>query len=48
MVKRERKFYTKEFKEQVLTAYRNSDESVSRVAARFQVNLDTVSSWVYR
>jgi transposase-like protein len=48
MDKRERKFYSEELKEQVLTAYHNSDESVSKIAIRFQVNRDTVSSWVYR
>jgi transposase-like protein len=45
---RERKFYTKEFKERVLVAYDSSDESASKIARRFQVNLDTVKSWVYR
>jgi transposase-like protein len=48
MSKRERKFYSEEFKERVLTSYYNSNESVSMVASRFEVNRDTVSSWVYR
>ena len=48
MVKRERKFYSEEFKERVLTSYYNSNESVSMVASRFAVSRDTVSSWVYR
>jgi transposase-like protein len=48
MVKRERKFYSEEFKERVLTSYYNSNESVSTVACRFAVSRDTVSSWVYR
>ena len=48
MVRRERKFYSEEFKERVLTAYYNSNESVSMVASRFEVSRDTVSSWVYR
>ncbi|GHS96511.1 hypothetical protein FACS189421_01690 [Bacteroidia bacterium] len=48
MVNRERKFYSDEFKERVLTAYHNSDESVSKIALRFHVNRDTVGSWVYR
>jgi transposase-like protein len=48
MVRRERKFYLEEFKERVLAAYYNSNESVAMVAQRFQVNRDTVSSWVYR
>jgi hypothetical protein len=42
MVRRERKFYTEEFKEQVLAAYNNSDESATEIARRFQVNRDTV------
>jgi transposase-like protein len=45
---RERKCYTKEFKERVLSAYLNGNEPVSKVAIRFQVNRDTVASWVYR
>ena len=48
MVKRERKFYSEEFKERVLTSYYNSNESVSTVASRFAVSRDTVGSWVYR
>ncbi|MDR0429431.1 MAG: transposase [Tannerellaceae bacterium] len=48
MVRRERKFYSEEFKERVLAAYHNSNESVSMVARRFEVSRDTVSSWVYR
>ncbi|KAA6327558.1 hypothetical protein EZS27_023469 [termite gut metagenome] len=48
MVIRERKFYSKEFRERVLTAYYNSNESVSMIAHRFQVKQDTVNNWVYR
>ncbi|MDR1339705.1 MAG: transposase [Prevotellaceae bacterium] len=48
MVRRERKFYSEEFKERVLTAYYNSNESVSMIARRFDISKDTVSSWVYR
>ncbi|KAA6330932.1 hypothetical protein EZS27_020412 [termite gut metagenome] len=48
MVRRERKFYSKEFRERVLTAYYNSSESLAMIAHRFQVKQDTVSSWVYR
>jgi transposase-like protein len=48
MIKRERKNYTKEFKERVLSDYLNGNESVSKVALRYQVNRDTVASWVYR
>ena len=45
---RSRRFYTKEFKEKVLSAYNDSDESASEVSRRFGVSLDTVKSWVYR
>jgi transposase-like protein len=45
---RERRFYTEEFQEQVLCAYNSSDESASEIARRFQINHDTVKSWVYR
>ena len=48
MVKRERKFYSAELKEQALAAYHNSDESVSMIAQRFGIGRDTFSSWVYR
>ncbi len=48
MIRRERKFYSKEFRERVLTAYYNSNEPVDMIARRFQVKRDTVSSWVYR
>ena len=48
MIQRERKIYTKEFKERVLLDYQNGTESVSKVALRYQVNRDTVASWVYR
>ena len=45
MIRRERKFYSEEFRERVLTAYYNSNESVDMIARRFQVKRDTVSSW---
>jgi transposase-like protein len=48
MVSRERKFYSEEIKERVLTAYYNSNESVSMIAQRFDISRNTVSSWVYR
>lgn len=48
MIRQERKFYSEEFRERVLTAYYNSNESVDMTARRFQVKRDTVSSWVYR
>jgi len=48
MARKEKKFYSKEFKDRVVTAYQNSNESVSSIAHRFGVKRDTVSSWVYR
>jgi transposase-like protein len=48
MIKRERKNYTKDFKERVLFDYFNGKESVLKVSLRYQVNRDTVASWVYR
>ncbi len=48
MIRRERKFYSEEFRERVLTAYYNSNKSFAMIARRFQVKRDTVSSWVYR
>jgi transposase-like protein len=48
MVNREKRFYSEEFKERALTAYRNSNESVSKIALRFGISRDTFSSWVYR
>jgi transposase-like protein len=48
MVKQEKRFYSKEFREQVLSAYHSSNESVSMIAQRFDVGKDTVGSWIYR
>jgi transposase-like protein len=48
MVKRSKKYYSEEFKERVLAAYRNSNESVSAIAQRYGISRDTFSSWVYR
>ena len=48
MVNREKRFYSEEFKERALTAYRNSNESISKIAFRFGISRDTFSSWVYR
>jgi transposase-like protein len=48
MVRREKRFYSAEFKERVLAAYHNSNESVSAIAERFGVKRDTFASWVYR
>lgn len=48
MIRRERKFYSEEFRERVLDAYYKSNESVNMIAIRFQVKPETVKSWVYR
>jgi transposase-like protein len=48
MVRREKKFYSDEFKERALAAYYNSNESVSGIAQRLGISRDTFSSWVYR
>ena len=48
MVKRAKKYYSEEFKDRVLTAYQNSNESVSTIAQRYGISRDTFSSWVYR
>ena len=48
MVRQEKKNYSEEFKERVLAAYHNSDESVSMIAERYGVKRDTFASWVYR
>jgi transposase-like protein len=45
---RERRFYTDDFKKNVLSAYNSSDESAAEIARRFDVSKDTVKSWVYR
>lgn len=48
MVRRERTFYSKEFRERVLAVYFGSEESVSMIAQRFEVNLETLNSWIKR
>jgi transposase-like protein len=48
MIRGERKFYSRAFREQVLTAYYHSNESIAMIARRFQVKKGTVSSWIYR
>lgn len=44
MIRRERKFYSEEFRERVLDAYYKSNESVNMIAVRFQVKPETVKS----
>jgi transposase-like protein len=48
MVRQEKKNYSEEFKERVLAAYHNSDESISMIAERYGIKRDTFASWVYR
>jgi transposase-like protein len=48
MIKRERKFYSEEFKARALAAYRNSNASMLMVAERFGLSKNTFSSWVFR
>jgi transposase-like protein len=48
MLRRERKFYSEEFKERALTAYKNSNASISETAERFGLSRNTFSSWVFR
>jgi transposase-like protein len=47
MVSQVKKFYSEEFQERVLAAYRNSNESVTMIAERFGINRNTFHSWVY-
>jgi len=48
MQKKKRTNYSEEFRKEVLTAYFESEESISMLARRFGVKQDTVGSWVYR
>jgi len=48
MVRREKKFYSEEFKERALAAYHNSHESMSMIAEHFGIKRYTFASWVYR
>lgn len=45
---RKKRFYTQELRDQVVSAYNNSDESAAEIALRFDVNHQTVKTWVYR
>jgi transposase-like protein len=47
MVREEKKFYSKEFKERTVCAYRTGDESLSVLARRFGINIHTYRSWIY-
>lgn len=46
--KRSRTFYTEEFREKVLAVYYGSEESVAQISDRFDVNIETVRSWIFR
>jgi transposase-like protein len=48
MVRRERTFYSEEFKKMVVAAYLNTEEPMSEIASRFKVNVNTVESWYRR
>jgi transposase-like protein len=48
MIKRARKFYSAEFKERALSAYYNSNATISMTAERFGLSRNTFSSWVFR
>ena len=47
MVRQERKIYSKGFKDQVVTAYRMGNDSLSLVAKRFGLKYFTLHHWVY-
>ena len=47
MVKQGSKFYSEEFKNQVVSAYSKGDESLRVVAQRFGVKRFTLQDWVY-
>lgn len=46
--KRTRTFYAEEFRKKVLAVYYGSEESISQISERFDVNIETVRSWVFR
>ena len=48
MLERARRFYSEEFKEHVLSAYYNSNASISMTAERFGLSRNTFNSWVFR
>jgi len=48
MERRDRRYFSEEFKERVLSAYRNGNEPISSIAERFGIKRDTLASWVYR
>jgi len=47
MDRRARRYFSEEFKERVLSAYRNGNESIPSIAERFGIKRDTLASWVY-
>ena len=46
--RRRRTFYTEEFRKKVLDVYYGSEESIAQISERFDVNVETVRSWVFR
>lgn len=46
--RQKRTFYSKEFREEVLTVYNGTEESAAQIAERFNVNIETVRSWIFR
>ena len=48
MDRRARRYFSEEFKERVLSAYRNNNETIPSTAERFGIKRDTLASWVYR
>lgn len=46
--RRRRTFYSEEFRKKVLDVYYGGEESVAQISERFDVNIETVRSWVFR
>lgn len=46
--RRRRTFYAEEFRKKVLDVYYGSEESIAQISERFDVNVETVRSWVFR
>ena len=46
--RRKRTFYSSDFKERVLAVYYSTEESVAQIAERFEVNIETLRSWIFR
>ena len=46
--RRKRTFYANDFRERVLAVYHGTEESTAQIAKRFDVNIETVRSWIFR